>query len=105
MKNVLLLSIFIISTNLFSQNKFDGKWVYEPSDYILNIETNSKKLCLYNPETNDTLHKSIVYQNDKEIMARVTATDGIYYTKYKFINNELNCIFQENNYKIIYKKN
>ena len=37
MKNVLLLSIFIISTNLFSQNKFDGKWVYEPSDYILNI--------------------------------------------------------------------
>jgi hypothetical protein len=104
MKNVLLLLAFIFSTTLFSQNKFDGKWVYEPSDYILNIETNKNKLYIYNPKTNDTVYESIVYQNEKEIMARITATDGIYYTKYKFINNELNCIFQENNYKIIYKK-
>ena len=104
MKNVFLLFAFVFSTSLFAQNKFDGEWIYEPSEYILRIETNNNKLYIYNPKINDTVYESIVYQNEKEIMARITATDGIYYVKYKFIDNKLNCIFQQNNYKIIYKK-
>ena len=104
MKNLFLLLAFVFSTTLFSQNKFDGDWIYEPTEYILHIDTKNSKIYLYHPKTNEISLKTIVYQNDKEIMARTTATDGIYYTKYEFINNKLTCTFQENNYKITYKK-
>jgi|TARA_R110000822_G_C15078435_1_gene469384 hypothetical protein len=104
MKKLILLLAITFSTSLFSQEKFDGNWIYEPSEYVLTIETKNNKLYLYNPKTKDTLSKTIVYQNKNEIMTRVTAVDGIYYTKYKFTNNDLVCVFQQNNYKITYKK-
>ena len=103
MKNLFLLFALFCLTTLSAQNKFDGKWVYEPSEYILNIETKNNKLYLYSLKAKDTLHKTIVYQNEKEIMSRVDATDGVYYVKYEFINNKLIATFPLN-YKITYKK-
>ena len=103
MKNVFLLFALVCSTSLFAQNKFDGQWIYEPSDYILNIQTKNNKLFLHNPEIKDTLHKTIVHKNEKEILSRVTTPQGCYDVKYEFLNNQLIATFPFN-YKITYKK-
>jgi len=104
MKNLFLLFALFCLTTLSAQNKFDGKWVYEPSDYILNIQTKNNKIYSYNYKIKDTLHEYFVDKNDKQILTKLVGTDNIYYIKYEFINEKLTATFLMNNYKITYKK-
>ena len=60
-------------------------------------------MFLHNPEIKDTLHKTIVHKNEKEILSRVTTPQGCYDVKYEFLNNQLIATFPFN-YKITYKK-
>ena len=110
MKKILLLLLAIAySTSLFSQaDKFKGRWVYEPSDYILDInlaENGTKKLYLYNADKTDSIFKSIVYYSDEIIVTSDTYSDtGVIYCVYEIVDNMLNCTFKPSNYKITYKK-
>lgn len=109
MRLLILVTVLSISP-LFAQNEqFNGLWKYAPSEYTLRINLKdkdpAKRVYLFNSKLKDTTYKSIVYSKENEIMVRTTATDGIYYTKYKFNDNdELMCIFQELNYEIVYKR-
>lgn len=109
MRLLILVTVLSISP-LFAQNEqFNGLWKYAPSEYTLRINLKDKdpgkRVYLFNSKLKDTTYESIVYSKENEIMVRTTATDGIYYTKYLFNDkNELMCIFQENNYEIVYKR-
>jgi hypothetical protein len=109
MKKILLLLAIAYSASLFSQaDKFKGRWIYEPADYILDInlaENGTKKLYFYNADKTDSIFESIVYYSDEKIVTSDTYSDtGIIYCVYEIVDNTLNCTFKPSNYKITYKK-
>ena len=103
------LMMFSVAPLLAQNERFNGLWKYDASEYTLRINLKdkdpAKRIYLFSSKLKDTTYKSIVYSKENEIMVRTTATDGIYYTKYKFNDNdELVCLFQEINYEIVYKR-
>jgi len=89
MKNVFLLLVFIFSTSLFSQNKFDGKWIRENDEYILYINTKTNEIYSYSSKYQDTLREKIISKNSKQI------TTNFYY-KNQFIDTYQYLIIKNN---------
>lgn len=107
MKKILLAITLLPFLGNAQNDNFNGVWKHMNSEYALHINLNdlhNKRIFLYNRTTNDTLHKTLVYETEKELMSRVTATDGIYYVKYNLINDELHGEFQEFDYTVVYKR-
>lgn len=109
MKNVFLLFAFVFSTSLFSQNKFDGIWKQDYSDYLLHInlsEEKEYKVYFYNNNTEDGFFENITYNDKEKIKTIALFSDGSSYSCEYSINENGNiiCFFNESKEKLIYKK-
>ncbi len=109
MKNVFLLLALVCSTSLFAQNKFDGLWKQDYSDYLLHInlsEEKEYKIYLYNSNAEDGFFENITYNDKEKIKTIALFSDGSSYSCEYTMNENGNiiCFFKESKEKIIYKK-
>jgi hypothetical protein len=109
MKNVFLLFALVCSTGLFAQNKFNGIWKQDYSDYLLHInlsEEKEYKIYFYNSNTEDGFFENIIYNDKEKIKTIALFSDGSSYSCEYSINENGNiiCFFNELKEKLIYKK-
>ena len=110
MKKLILLLAITFSTSLFSQeNKFNGVWKQDYSDYLLHIDLSEKKeykIYLYNSDNKDMFFENIVDYNKEKIKTVAVFSDGSSYScEYTIKNKEtITCFFNETKETLIYKK-